>query len=388
MKIICIASTFPYPMDLGGQVRIVSHLRALAERHDVLLLTCERPDTDAATVAALRDDLSLAVRTFHAFGDRGSLRGWYRALELRCPPYVAVQVSDELRLALALEALRSDVVVALDDYAGAYFSALPLDAGTVLDKHRILAPEWVARFPRTPGAVSDRLLASFERDTIQRASAVVVTSDAEYEKLHERHQPASSAMVPSEPTPLSVERAPDGKTIAWLGAHEYVPNREGLEQFLDQGWDHVGQDARLVVAGKGATPGLQRRAAGREDIHVLGFVEDLQAFMVAPVAAVVPLWAGGGVKLKTVTFMEAGVPVVATASAVEGLDVEDGHHAIVAETPEALAAGLRRLLAEPELAARIGRAGQDLVRARRAEGAGPPAFVEVIERVGLGRGAT
>lgn len=381
MRIVCVACGFPYPLDLGGQVRISNHLRLLGARHDVLLLAGARPDTDAAAIARVRSEYQVEVASYQPFGYQGRVKGWRRAISLRCPPYIAVQTADELAHRLTREEPRADVVVALDDYAAAYFPALSGDVPIILDKHRMLAPDHFPRVPRSSRHISDRLLRVFERRAIERATAVVVTSDVELAKLHERHSPREAALVPSEPERLAVERAPDGKTVAWLGAHAYGPNQGGLTRFLDQGWNLVGGGARLLIAGKGASRELERWAASRDDVEVLGFVEDLCAFMRRPVAAVVPIWAGGGVKLKTVTFMEAGVPVVGTRAALEGLGAQDGVHAIHGETPEALAAGLHRLFAEPELAQRVGRQGQELMQARRASGVGALAFAKIVEAV-------
>lgn len=75
--------------------------------------------------------------------------------------------------------------------------------------------------------------------------------------------------------------------MAWMGTHAYDPNRDGLERFLDEGWDQVGMGAVLAMIGKGPSPELRRRAAGRVDLDVLGFVDELSAFMAFPVAAVV-----------------------------------------------------------------------------------------------------
>ncbi len=78
-------------------------------------------------------------------------------------------------------------------------------------------------------------------------------------------------------------------------------------------------------------------------------------------AEVVPLRKGGGTRLKILEALALGTPVVSTSKGVEGLDVEDGRHVLVADTPEAFAAATARLLAQPELRARLVAAGRQLV---------------------------
>ena len=48
---------------------------------------------------------------------------------------------------------------------------------------------------------------------------------------------------------------------------------------------------------------------------------------------VVPLLHGAGVKGKIIESLLAGTPVVTTRIGAEGLDLRDGEHAVVADTP-------------------------------------------------------
>ena len=77
-----------------------------------------------------------------------------------------------------------------------------------------------------------------------------------------------------------------------------------------------------------------------------------------------PLWSGAGVKLKTLTFMSASVPIVTTPVGVEGIDVEHARHCLIAEEPRELATGLRRLLEDRVLARRLAVAARALVAER------------------------
>jgi glycosyltransferase involved in cell wall biosynthesis len=47
--------------------------------------------------------------------------------------------------------------------------------------------------------------------------------------------------------------------------------------------------------------------------------------------------------------MALGTPVVSTAKGAEGLDIVNGEHALIADTPGDFAAGIVRLMKEPTL---------------------------------------
>ena len=54
--------------------------------------------------------------------------------------------------------------------------------------------------------------------------------------------------------------------------------------------------------------------------------------------------------------------VVTTTIGCEGLDIEDGYHLLVADTPKSFAAGVTELFADPEKRAAMGRQGRHLVK--------------------------
>ena len=143
-------------------------------------------------------------------------------------------------------------------------------------------------------------------------------------------------------------------------------------------------EATLVIVGEGALRGeLERVAADAgvvERVVFAGVRPDARALMGAADVVVLPSrWEG--LPLTALEALASGTPLVGTN--VRGLRelVVDGRDALlVPEEPGALAAALRRVLDEPELAARLAESG------RRVEGAGSDVelvsrFLELYERL-------
>jgi glycosyltransferase involved in cell wall biosynthesis len=78
-------------------------------------------------------------------------------------------------------------------------------------------------------------------------------------------------------------------------------------------------------------------------------------------AAVVPLVAGSGTRVKILEAWAAGTPVVSTSLGAEGLLSRSGEHLLVADQPEAFAEAVSSLLASAELRMRLGQAGRSLL---------------------------
>src|SRR5436305_378873 len=96
-----------------------------------------------------------------------------------------------------------------------------------------------------------------------------------------------------------------------------------------------------------------------------GLVEDLKCYLAAADIAICPIEHGSGTKIKLLESLAAGIPTVAFAAALDGTDVRDGMHALVADKNEAgLLSALNRLADDPDLSSAIGHAARQLARER------------------------
>jgi hypothetical protein len=90
------------------------------------------------------------------------------------------------------------------------------------------------------------------------------------------------------------------------------------------------------------------------------------------------------VKLKTVTFLAAGIPVVSTSVGLEGIAALHGRDALVADEPILIATELRRLLQDPHLSAAIGTAGRALAVEQHGWDSVGANFANAVERLVFG----
>ncbi|MEV0392188.1 glycosyltransferase family 4 protein [Polymorphospora rubra] len=344
MALTVVSTYLPIPQDRGDPVRVLMMLRAIARIREYTLMVVEREDTTTADTDELRRLLpEVDVRVFPATPYRwnrlGPLGRYPEALVGGLPPWVRTRYSrplhDELRD-------RSGPAVAIGEAAGAYFRDTKLrwhwDKANVLaastledvneaqdDAHRLRA--------RYLAGISMR----FEKQALSLCSTVSVTSAEEAERLRHHHGRTADFTLPSAVAlPTGHLRRPENRSLIWLSSFSYRSNSLGLLRFLDEGWARLRQAGyTLTLVGSGLTGQLRADLEQHEGVRVLGYVEDLRPVLGAADAAVVPLWSGAGVKLKTLTLLAHAVPVFSTPVGAEGVPATAAVR--VADTPAALA---------------------------------------------------
>lgn len=126
--------------------------------------------------------------------------------------------------------------------------------------------------------------------------------------------------------------------LLFVGPMTYEPNRLAVEWFIRTvfprvraavpgvQFDVVGDAAGCVVRGS-ETPGVV--------LH--GYVPDVAPYCRQAMIAVVPLWSGGGTRLKVIEALAWRIPLVATSFGAAGHRLVPGVHFVAADTPEAFA---------------------------------------------------
>lgn len=141
--------------------------------------------------------------------------------------------------------------------------------------------------------------------------------------------------------------------IVFVGSFTYTPNLQAAwrlkERIMPMVW-RTHPRARLWVVGQGADENLKAQSDGAR-VLVTGRVKDVRPYLRRATLGCIPLISGSGTKYKVLEAMSAGVPLVCTPLALEGLEIAAGEEALVGETDEQLAGAILRLIAEPEFAA-------------------------------------
>lgn len=153
--------------------------------------------------------------------------------------------------------------------------------------------------------------------------------------------------------------------LVFTGKMDFRPNVDAVLWFAEEILPLVRMqmpEAHFVVVGQkphARLAALERRPG----VKLTGWVEDIQPYIHAADVYVAPLRMGSGTRLKLLQAMAMRRAIVSTRLGAEGLDVADGQHMRLADTPEAFAQAVSALLADPEQRATLGEQAHTHVRA-------------------------
>lgn len=121
-------------------------------------------------------------------------------------------------------------------------------------------------------------------------------------------------------------------------------------------------DARFAIAGYGPPLELTSLPGRDPNVTVTGFVDDLDACYKEAEVFVAPILTGGGIIVKILDAMAAGIPVVTTSYGNEGIEATHGRDLLVADDPMSFARSVVGLMNNPAHAKQIAENARKFVR--------------------------
>ncbi|MBE7176878.1 MAG: glycosyltransferase family 4 protein [Mucilaginibacter polytrichastri] len=209
----------------------------------------------------------------------------------------------------------------------------------------------------------------FETEHINRFDGVAAISDFDRQNFERVgcHVPIAVFPAAIDPDKYHPDRnKTEINSLFFLGSMDWLPNREGLEWFLDQFCEHfTGGDlkGKLYVAGHDMPEEFDRFENNR-DVFIAGEVDDALEYINSKSIMVVPLLSGGGMRIKIIEGMAMEKCIISTTIGAEGISCEPGTHLFIADDKEAFYEAISRCLSDEQLCRQIGKKAREHALAR------------------------
>ncbi len=379
MDILFLSNVLPFPLDAGPKLRSYYVLRYLAQFHRVTLLAHTRASDTQAALDHMRSFchavVPVPIRRSRARDAAFMLTSFARAKSF----LILRDDLPEMRAAIAsVTAKQHFDAVHADQLSTAHYALQVSNTQHVLDQHNAV---WtiVERLARNETLMPKRwvmereahLLKQHEAAMGQTFDRVITVTAQDRQALEFSDAPTRAPMltipicIDTSDTP-ALARHPHPKHIACVGGMFYPPNADGVlwfaREILPRIWAEF-PDTKFFVVGTRPTAELVQLGERDARIVVTGYVQDTTPILQETAAFVVPLRAGGGMRVKILDAWARALPIVTTTIGCEGISVRQEENALIADTPDEFARAVMRLRRERALGEQIARAGRAWVQA-------------------------
>jgi glycosyltransferase involved in cell wall biosynthesis len=398
VRILDISPLLPFPPRDGGRKSVYYPIRELVSRGHTIRFCCLAEREDPAAIREMERLCALdVVISPKAPTAAGAIQSLGRTVPYDLSRFHSPRLLEVVRRRVREE--QFDVIQVEGIHAAYYGLELRRDTHLpmVMRVHNVqsLNMARALRTIRNPFVRAWLLLDTarirrYERRVHGLFESNMVVSREERETLIAQNPAVRCDVVPmgvdlGEFAPRNVPEEPG--TVLWMGALNWPPNRESFWWFYRE----------IVPLLAGRMPGVKIKIAGNRppadilavrhpNVEILGFVDDIADLMARSQVCVVPLQAGSGVRVKLLEMFAMGRPVVTTRIGCEGLDVEDGVQAVLADSAGAFASAVADLLLDPNRRWKLGAAALAHVRARYSWQSVASQY-EVVYRAAIARDA-
>jgi glycosyltransferase involved in cell wall biosynthesis len=141
-----------------------------------------------------------------------------------------------------------------------------------------------------------------------------------------------------------------------------MPNAEGIKWVLENVWMKVQQknpELKFYLAGRNMPQWLLDYKM--QNVVILGEVPDSQKFINSKSIMLVPLFSGGGMRVKIIEGMSLGKTIISTSIGAEGIDYEQGKNLLIANDSQAFIDAISTCATQKTVAETLGLNARKLI---------------------------
>jgi sugar transferase (PEP-CTERM/EpsH1 system associated) len=357
MHILYLAHRIPYPPNKGEKIRTFHQLLHLSKHHTVHLVCLVDDPTDLEYVSTLERYCASVIAVYR--NKNSALCLAIRALLTRKPLSVAAFYRKALAREIShkLHTETFDVIFVSSAAMAEYVlevSALPrvidfIDVDSEkwrqYEQHHALPLAWLY-------GLEARRLCRYEARIAQVFNHAVLISHEEKRLFQQRicDRPVtviSNGVDLNYFVPKSAEVASHRPpTLVFTGVMDYFPNVDAVEYFCSDIFPLVRAvvpDCWFSIVGRHPTWRVQALSK-HPNVTVTGAVPDVRPYLAQATIAVAPFRIARGVQNKILEAMAAGLPVVGSSQAFEGITATEEDGIRIANDPQRFAKEIIALL--------------------------------------------
>ncbi len=151
------------------------------------------------------------------------------------------------------------------------------------------------------------------------------------------------------------------KYIAFFGRMDYQPNIDAVMWFMENVFEKLNNDIKLIIIGIGPTKKIKNLANDR--IEITGFMNDPYEILNSCLAIIAPMQSGGGIQNKILETMTLGKTIITTSLGEEPIvGAHHNKHLLVYDNPNDMVHAINDIYMYKKKYIKIGQNAKELMR--------------------------
>lgn len=361
MKILMVTPYVPYPPASGGQIRTLNLLKYLQKKHYIVLVALSKDSKDKEYIKHLKnycDEVHICKRPEKPWMFKNIFKSVFSLKPFLIVRNFSEEASSKINELLQYETF--DVIHCETFYVMPH---IPLTKTPVVlveqtieflvYKHFI---QTLPIFLRLPLYLDIWKLRYWERLYWKKAALMATVSEQDKKTVIDEDPQLTPIVIPNGAgEDMIIDKLPKkmefGKTLLFQGNFAWLQNKEAAEYLMRKLYPHVIKripDIKVKVAGQHAQALPNVNGVKIVNIDPKN-VEEVKKLYRDATLFIAPIFGPGGTRLKILAAMASGLPIVSSQVGVEGLEVENGKHVLIANSPAEFVDAIDLLLKDPIL---------------------------------------
>lgn len=211
-----------------------------------------------------------------------------------------------------------------------------------------------------------RRVKTYELELLNKFDGIVVFTGQDKTSMQ-----SFGAKIPLRVLPIGVDLSkyqpnPDKTeypSLFFLGSLDWLPNREGIEWFLERFHKEIidgDLKVKFYVAGNSIPEDFDEYEVPGK-VFIQGEVDNALEFVNSKSIMIVPLLSGGGMRVKIVEGMAMQKCIISTTIGAEGINFVDGENIIIANNTNEFYEAMLRCITDEYYCRRVGRNARLLI---------------------------
>ncbi len=360
-KILLLSQLYPYPPVSGGRIKTLNTIKCLAKEYNIYAIFISEEIPTKKDISKLTK-LGIKVKVFYSKTILASvkddlanlIKNYMKGISHYVFQYTHKPAFSYINHAIAK--FKPDIIH-VDHLNLAQYLPKEKKQIWILEHHNVESYLLWTRFVHTSKLTRKFYLFLetfitffYEFRTLRKFDHIFTISEPENARLKKLFfvkncspQPLFYRTSPIKPIPHK------NYNLVFIGTLGWPPNEDAIEWFSKSIYPKIFKEfpnTTLHIIGK---PGIRYNPDGKKNVVLHGFLKNFKPVFAKADVFIAPFRMGGGLRLKCMTALASGIPLVTTPLGIEGIMAKNNKECLIGRNSKEFAWAVIRLLKSSKL---------------------------------------